>query len=164
LSDAHGRQVDARHAVFIMTSNIATEEGGKAVGFVAGTIKLPDYTGHLHRTFRPEFLNRVDEVVIFRPLSPDTLSKILDTQLADLYKRLKEQGFTLELSDEARALILQRGYDPVNGARPLQRAVERLLTRPLSTRILEDAFQPGDTIVAHVSEGRLRFETHQSIS
>ncbi len=158
LSDAHGGQVDARHAVFIMTSNIGTEETGKALGFIGGALRQPDYTAHLNRYFRPEFLNRVDEVVTFRPLSHETLSEILDMKLDELYQRLTEQQLTLILTAEARALILERGFDPVNGARPLKRAIERLLTRPLSTKILEDAFQPGDAVVATVDGERLRFE------
>lgn len=159
LSDARGGKVDARHSVFIMTSNIGTEETGKAVGFSGTPGRTPDYSAHLNKFFRPEFLNRLDEVITFRPLSPETLSKILDLKLRDLYKRLNDQNLRLILSDEARALILEKGYDPVNGARPLQRAIERLLTRPLSGKIVEDAFAPGDTIMVYAADdGRLRFE------
>ena len=161
LSDAHGAKVDARHAVFIMTSNIGTEESARpALGFMGGGHE-PDYAAHLNQFFRPEFLNRIDEVVTFRPLSPDTLSKILDLQLTELYARLDEQQLKLALTDEARALILQKGFDPVNGARPLHRAIERLLTRPLSAKIVEDAFVPGDTITAAIEEDHLQFLTAQ---
>jgi ATP-dependent Clp protease ATP-binding subunit ClpC len=145
LSDAQGAMVDARHAVFIMTSNIGTEEVGKALGFITAG-REPDYSSYLNRYFRPEFLNRVDEVIKFRPLDTATLSKILDLQLAELYTRLGAQKLSLRLTDEARALILKRGHDPVNGARPLRRAIERMLTRPLSTQIVEDTFPPGTTI------------------
>ncbi len=159
LSDARGGKVDARHSVFIMTSNIGAEETGKAVGFTGTPGRVADYSAHLGRFFRPEFLNRLDEVITFRSLSPDTLSRILDLKLKDLYKRLNDQHLKLVLSDEARALILDKGHDPVNGARPLQRAIERLLTRPLSGKIVEDAFAPGDTIMAYTADdGRLRFE------
>lgn len=162
LSDAHGGHVDARHAVFIMTSNIGTEEGGKSLGFVGAGQRQPDYTAYLSRYFRPEFLNRLDDIVTFRALSEDTLSRILDLQLNDLHVRLRTQGLALELDPAARAFILQKGYDPINGARPLRRAIERLLTRPLSGRIVEDAFQPGDTVCAIIdpdSDGeRLRFD------
>jgi ATP-dependent Clp protease ATP-binding subunit ClpC len=160
LSDAHGKVVDARHSVFIMTSNIGTEDTGKAsLGFAGGAIREPDYEGHLKRFFRPEFLNRLDEIITFRALDQETMSKILDLQLGELHQRLAEQNLKLVLSDEARALILQQGYDPINGARPLRRAIERMLTRPLSARIVEDIFTPGDTITAFVDEGeRLRFE------
>ncbi len=164
LSDAHGRHVDARHSVFIMTSNIGTEDTGKALGFTPRDEQaLPDYSAHLSRFFRPEFLNRVDEVITFRALNRDAMSKILDLQLEELHERLAGQKLKLELADSARDLILQKGYDPVNGARPLRRAIERLLTRQLSARIVEDTFQPGDTIVAQATDDeRLRFEAKGS--
>jgi ATP-dependent Clp protease ATP-binding subunit ClpA len=159
LSDAHGRSVDARHAVFIMTSNIGTEETGKSLGFVSDPNQQPDYEGFLDRFFRPEFLNRVDEVITFRPLNRDIMSSILDLQLEDLHQRLARQHLKLILSDDARSLVLRKGYDPINGARPLRRAIERLVTRPLSARIVEDAFQAGDNIVAKPDgDDRLTFE------
>ncbi len=159
LSDAHGHQVDARHAVFIMTSNIGTEEAGKSLGFMAGPERTPDYGSYLNRFFRPEFLNRLDEVITFRALTPPTLRNILNMQLGDLHKRLAEQHLTLKLAESALERILEVGHDPVNGARPLRRAVERLLVRPLSAAIVEDTFAPGSTIVAHASDdGRLNFE------
>lgn len=148
LSDAHGRTVDARHAVFIMTSNIGTEESGKSLGFNAVANYQPHFEAHLKDFFRPEFMNRIDEVITFRPLTEETLGRILELQLAELRDRLSSQKLTLSLSEEARALIVRKGYDPVNGARPLRRAIERLLTRPLSAQIVEDTFQPGDTIEA----------------
>jgi ATP-dependent Clp protease ATP-binding subunit ClpC len=153
LSDAHGRPVDARQAVFIMTSNVGTKESSKTMGF--GGVEddaEPDFSPHLKQFFRIEFLNRIDEVVTFRSLSPKDLSGILDLQLQELHQRLKDQKLKLELSDEARKMILEAGFDPVNGARPLKRAIERMLTRPLSNAIVEDRFEPGDTIVAVVNE------------
>jgi ATP-dependent Clp protease ATP-binding subunit ClpC len=162
LSDAHGRHVDARHSVFIMTSNIGTEETGKSLGFVSGPDQVPDYEGYLKRFFRPEFLNRVDEVITFRALSEETVSQILDLQLQELHTRLSKQKLTLELADDARALILRKGYDPVSGARPLRRAIERLLTRPLSNKIVEEAFIAGDVIIASaLQDERLQFEAKQ---
>lgn len=161
LSDAHGRHVDARHSVFIMTSNIGTEETGKSIGFISDPEQQADYTAYLSRFFRPEFLNRIDEVITFRSLNPDMLSRILDLQLSDLHDRLSKQKMKLELGDDARAVILKKGYDPVNGARPLRRAIERMLTRPLSTKIVEEAFQRGDTILVRTENGdteKLRFE------
>ncbi len=158
LSDAHGRQVDARNSVFIMTSNIGTEEATKSLGFTKGVDALPDYSGYLKRFFRPEFLNRIDEVITFRPLQTESLTGILDLKLTDLYERLAKQKLTLELSDDARTLILEKGYDLESGARPLQRAIERLLTRPISAKIVEDAFQPGDIVVVSADGERLKFE------
>ncbi len=161
LSDAHGRYVDARHSIFIMTSNIGTDETGKALGFGASDTP-PDYAAHLKDFFRPEFLNRVDETITFRPLTTEALSRILELQLGDLRERLTSQKLTLTLADDARALILQKGYDPISGARPLRRAIERLVTRPLSAKIIEDAFEPGSIIVARVDgKDRLKFETEQ---
>ncbi|MBK8024782.1 MAG: ATP-dependent Clp protease ATP-binding subunit [Chloroflexi bacterium] len=151
LSDAHGGRVDARHSVFIMTSNIGTEEGSKGAFGFSSSLREPDYEGHLSQFFRPEFLNRVDEVVVFKSLAAESLEKILDLQLTDLRKRLESQHLALELTAEARDLILRKGHDPINGARPLRRAIERLLTRPLSGRIVEDAFPPNSVVRAVVS-------------
>jgi ATP-dependent Clp protease ATP-binding subunit ClpC len=159
LSDAHGRVVDAKNSVFIMTSNIGTEEARKLLGFAANADTMVDYSAYLKRFFRPEFINRIDEVITFRPLSTDTLSQILDLQLGELHERLASQKLKLELAQDARELILQKGFDPVNGARPLRRAIERLLTRPISTQIVEDRFQPGATVVARADgDDRLKFE------
>lgn len=147
VSDAHGRSVDARHAVFIMTSNIGTQESSKSLGF--GQIEddaEPDFTPYLKQFFRIEFLNRIDEVVTFNQLSHDVLSQIMELQLEDIRQRLVEQRLQLEVSQEAQTILLREGYDPVNGARPLRRAIERMITRPLSMRLLEDSFQSGDTI------------------
>ncbi len=148
LSDAHGRPVDARHSVFIMTSNIGTKESSKTLGFGGGDDDAePDFSPYLKQFFRVEFLNRVDEVVTFRSLNRDDLSGILDLQLHDLHVRLREQKLTLELSEDARLMIVEAGFDPVKGARPLKRAIERLLTRPLSTSIVAERFKAGETIV-----------------
>ncbi|MEO8611708.1 MAG: ATP-dependent Clp protease ATP-binding subunit [Chloroflexota bacterium] len=165
LSDAHGRHVDARHSVFIMTSNIGTEETGKQLGFGSREDQLPDYSSYLNRFFRPEFLNRVDEIITFRALNPLVLSNILDLKLKELHERLERQKLKLELAEDARELVLRKGYDPVNGARPLRRMIERLITRPLSTKIVEDAFQPGDTITAHADPDgeRVIFEAAKSV-
>ncbi|MBC8170411.1 MAG: ATP-dependent Clp protease ATP-binding subunit [Anaerolineae bacterium] len=161
ISDAHGRKVDARHAVFIMTSNIGTQEGKRSpLGFFSSGDALPDYTGHLDRFFRPEFLNRIEEIITFKPLTKEVVSRIMDLQLKELHQRLEQQKLTLEISEEARELVLVKGYDAANGARPMRRAIERFVTRPLSARILDDEFNPGDTIRAVLAEDkdRLSFE------
>jgi ATP-dependent Clp protease ATP-binding subunit ClpC len=146
LTDAQGATVDGRHAVWIMTSNIGTGEVGKGLGFTAQPDQLPDYDFHLKKHFRPEFLNRLDEVVVFKPLSPQTLDAILDLQIQEVTARLTDQRLKLTLDQGARALLLREGYDPTYGARPLRRAIQRLLTRPLSNAILEERFRPGDTV------------------
>lgn len=165
VSDAHGRTVDARHAVFIMTSNVGTQESSKSLGF--GHVEddaEPDFTPFLKQFFRIEFLNRIDEVVTFNQLSKDVLSEIMELQLEDIRKRLSEQRLKLELSDEALNVLLKEGYDPVNGARPLRRAIERMITRPLSMKLLEDAFQAGDTIlVIPDGEGGLDFTQNEEV-
>ena len=155
LSDSRGAPVDARHALFIMTSNIGAGASARGMGF-GGDVddRLPDYEEHLKEYFRPEFLNRLDEIVIFRPLDASALNGILDLQLQDLHKRLAGQRLRLTLDESARTAILDEGYDPALGARPLRRAIERLLTRPLSARLLEDSFAPGQTIYVRTgSEG-----------
>ena len=155
ISDAHGRHVDARHSVFIMTSNIGTQEGAKSLGFMSHDEDVvPDYSGYLSQFFRPEFLNRIDEVITFRNLNHDTLDKILDLQLTEVHERLAEQKLKLSIDPSARQVILDAGYDPANGARPLRRAIERLLTRPLSTNIVNDDYRIQDTIVVHASEDK----------
>ncbi len=146
LTDAQGATMDGRHAVWIMTSNIGTGDVGKGLGFTAQPDQLPDYDFHLKKHFRPEFLNRLDEVVVFKPLSPQTLDAILDLQFEEVTARLTDQRLKLTLDQGARALLLREGYDPAYGARPLRRAIQRLLTRPLSNAILEERFQPGDTV------------------
>ena len=153
LTDSQGATIDARHALWIMTSNIGTGDIGKALGFNATADQLPNYDFHLKKHFRPEFLNRLDEVVVFQPLTEAALNDILDLQIHEVMERLSEQRLSLSLEDDARALLLREGYDPANGARPLRRAIERLLTRPLSTAILEERYRPGDMIRVRASDG-----------
>ena len=164
ISDAHGRRVDARHAIFIMTSNIGTEQSGKAIGFDARPEDQPNFSSHLSRFFRPEFLNRLDEVITFNALDKETVGRIMDLQLKELYQRMEEQDFRIELSDNARECILNQGFDPVNGARPMRRTIERLLTRPLSARIVESAFQPNSTIHVQVGDdNKLLFKSEEVV-
>ncbi len=158
ISDAHGRVVDTRHAIFIMTSNIGTQEAGKSMGFGKAAPEKAGFRNYLKQFFRPEFLNRLDEVIIFNALDENAMSSILDLQLTELYERLSEQKLTLKIDEKARVLLLEEGHDPVNGARPLRRAIERLLTRPLSSRILEEKFNYGDTIIAHFEDDEIKFE------
>ncbi len=152
LTDAQGHTIDARHACWIMTSNIGTGEVGKGLGFAAEAEHLPDYDYHLRKHFRPEFLNRLDEVVVFRPLDRKTLETILDLQLQEVFARLQAQQITLQIEPSARALLLRKGYDPANGARPLRRAIQHLLTRPLSAALIEERFRVGE-VVRVVAQG-----------
>jgi ATP-dependent Clp protease ATP-binding subunit ClpA len=158
LTDASGATVDGRHAVWVMTSNIGSEDVGKGIGFMAQPDALPDYSEHLKKFFRPEFMNRLDEVVVFKPLSKDALNRILMIQLDEVTERLDAQDLSLTLSEEARELLLQEGYSPAEGARPLRRAIERLLTRPLSSALLEEKFGAGDVVRVIVEGSKLVFE------
>jgi ATP-dependent Clp protease ATP-binding subunit ClpB len=140
LTDGQGRTVDFRHAVLIMTSNIRSAEA------------MRDH-------FRPEFLNRIDEIVVFSPLSREQLGEIVELQLARLRSRLADRGLQLELSDAAKEALADAGWDPAYGARPLKRSVQRLLENPLALRLLEGEFGEGDTIRVDSVDGELVFET-----
>ncbi len=139
LTDGHGRTVDFRNTVIIMTSNIRSAES-------------------LREHFRPEFLNRIDEIVEFRPLSREQLGEIVELQLARLRERLAERELALELTDAAKEAIADAGWDPTYGARPLKRAIQRLLENPLALRLLEGDFAAGDTIRVDAQHGDLVFE------
>jgi ATP-dependent Clp protease ATP-binding subunit ClpC len=160
LTDARGAPVDARHAVWIMTSNVGTAEIGRGLGFSNGAdvLRSPDYNKELRKFFRPEFLNRLDDVIVFNPLTTPVLDQILDIQLRDLHLRLEKMGLKLHLERGARDLLLTAGYDPVNGARPLRRAIDRLLTRPLSQRILENRYRQSTMLLVKADNGVLIFE------
>jgi ATP-dependent Clp protease ATP-binding subunit ClpB len=108
--------------------------------------------------FRPEFLNRIDEIVEFHPLSKEQIGEIVELQLRRVEARLAERGLRLELTDEARAVLAEAGWDPTYGARPLKRAIQRLLENPLALRLLEGEFTEGDTVRVDANDGELVFE------
>ena len=139
LTDGQGRTVDFRNTVVIMTSNI----------------RSPD---DLRDRFRPEFLNRIDEVVLFQPLSREELSEIVELQLGRLRERLAERKLELEVTDAAKELVAEEGWDPAYGARPLKRAIQRLLENPLARELLEGRFADGDTVRVDARDGELVFE------
>jgi ATP-dependent Clp protease ATP-binding subunit ClpB len=155
ITDGQGRTVDFKNTVIIMTSNIGsqfiTEEESKE----ARSRLVMDA---LREHFRPEFLNRVDEIIIFDRLTDEDLKKIVEIQLARLTKRLAQQNITLKLTDSAKTVIAREGYDPVYGARPLKRAIQHLLLDPLSINILEGKFGEGQTIIADAKNGRIEFK------
>jgi ATP-dependent Clp protease ATP-binding subunit ClpA len=111
----------------------------------------------LRRTFRPEFLNRIDEIVVFRSLGAEELEKIVEIQLRDLQKRLAERKITIELTPEAKKTLAERGFDPVFGARPLKRMIQRMVENPLALEILAGKFKDGDHIVVDLSRDRETF-------
>jgi ATP-dependent Clp protease ATP-binding subunit ClpB len=154
LTDGQGRTVDFRNAVVIMTSNIGSDEIQRLAGRPGSQVKEIREAAleHLRAEFRPEFLNRVDDIVVFRPLRRDDLSRIVEIQLGRLRKLLADRSLTLELTEGARETIADAGYDPVYGARPLKRAIQRLVQDPLAQRILRGEFKPGDHVV--VAEGK----------
>jgi ATP-dependent Clp protease ATP-binding subunit ClpB len=160
LTDSQGRTVDFRNTVVIMTSNIGSQYILERSGVAPWEVIDQEVTAALRQHFRPEFLNRVDDIIVFRQLSTEDLEKIIDLQLARLDKLLAERKLTLELSPDARRLLASEGYDPAYGARPLKRAIQRLMQNPLALAVLEGRFNPGDHIVARLGEsGQLEFAT-----
>jgi ATP-dependent Clp protease ATP-binding subunit ClpB len=153
LTDGQGRTVDFRNAVVIMTSNIGSQEIqrlGSRAGADPSAIREAALE-HLRGEFRPEFLNRVDEIVVFRPLTREHVGRIVEIQLGRLRNLLEERHLTIELTEGAREAIADAGYDPVYGARPLKRALQRMIQDPLATMLLRGEFKAGDHVV--VDEG-----------
>ncbi|MER2600657.1 MAG: AAA family ATPase [Caldilineales bacterium] len=176
LTDGQGHVVDFRNCVIIMTSNIGTayaKQGG-ALGFRTGDDDALDAEDRkLHRqiehglkeAFRPEFLNRIDEIIIFHTLNKDDIRLIVNLQMADISGRLNEYGIVIELSDAARDWLVDKGYDPQFGARPMRRTLQRFVESPMSKRLLRGEFQRGDTVLVTVvadedntNQQRLDFE------
>ncbi|HZQ65791.1 MAG TPA: ATP-dependent chaperone ClpB [Gaiellaceae bacterium] len=145
LTDGHGRTVDFRNTVIVMTSNIRSAE-------------------QLREFFRPEFLNRIDEVVEFHALSREQLGEIVELQLRRLRDRLGERELSLELTPAAKELVAEAGWDPAYGARPLKRALQRLVENPLALRLLEGGFAEGDTILVDAQDGELVFEKAAAVA
>jgi ATP-dependent Clp protease ATP-binding subunit ClpB len=158
LTDGKGRTVDFRNTVLIMTSNVASDlvqEMARGEGDEERVkTRLMEA---LRRTFRPEFLNRIDEIVTFRSLGRDEIQKIVDIQLGDLKRRLAERKLTIELTPKARAVLADRGYDPVFGARPLKRTIQRMIENPLAVDVLAGRFAEGDRIAVDSDGETFRF-------
>ncbi len=167
LTDSHGRTVDGKNAIYIMTSNIVPAAAPRPLGFSPGEPQRPEAVrdslfDQLRHVFRPEFLNRIDEVILFRSLSKDDLVRIARKLLADLAQRALEQDVRLEFSDELVNLVYKTGYDPANGARPLARAVEELVGRPLSDLIIAGQVQPGHVLSIDAADGNVTFRSAAS--
>jgi ATP-dependent Clp protease ATP-binding subunit ClpB len=139
LTDGQGRTVDFRNTVLIMTSNARS-------------------TDEMRERFRPEFLNRIDEIVVFEQLTREQLGEIVELQLARLRARLAERRIDVELTPAAKELLAEAGWDPAYGARPLKRALQRLVENPLAAALLEGRFGEGDTILVEARDGELAFE------
>jgi len=166
LTDGQGNVVDFRNTVVIMTSNLGTKYAGSGgtLGFLPrGDVDQEaeesrrQIEAELKKTFRPEFLNRVDEVIIFKNLTVEDVEHIVDLQMREIADRLAEQGLKVELTDEARKWLAREGFDPQFGARPLRRALQRHVESPLSVQLLRGEFQRGDLVVVDVGEHGLAF-------
>jgi ATP-dependent Clp protease ATP-binding subunit ClpB len=158
LTDGKGRTVDFRNAVLIMTSNVASDLIQEMARREDPDDRLKDKLMEaLRRTFRPEFLNRIDEIVTFKALGKEQIQQIVDIQLQDLQKRLLERKLTLELTPAARVALAERGYDPVFGARPLKRTIQRMIENPLAVEVLAGRFAEGDTVVVEPDGETFRF-------
>jgi ATP-dependent Clp protease ATP-binding subunit ClpB len=157
LTDGKGRTVDFRNTVLIMTSNVASDVIQEMARQRTPGMK-DQVMEALRRTFRPEFLNRIDEIVTFGGLGPDQIHRIVAIQFRDLSRRLAERKITLSLSDEATDLLARIGYDPVFGARPLKRTIQRMVENPLAVELLAGRYSEGDHIRVLADGDNVRFE------
>ncbi len=172
LTDGHGRTVDFRNTVVIMTSNLGTEAFQKpGLGFALASSKpsksekdkqKSDVEKALRQTFRPELLNRIDEIIVFDPLTEDDLKQIIELLLDDVRERLSDRRVDLELTDAAKEALVREGYDPVFGARPLRRTIERRVANPLSRRILAGEFAEGETALVGYADDEYTFEKREA--
>jgi ATP-dependent Clp protease ATP-binding subunit ClpC len=156
LTDSFGRKVDFRNTVLIMTSNLGAELLKKqgSIGFAPtkAEVTFEKLKGQLldevKRTFKPEFLNRIDEVIVFHPLSQDNLVKIVELEISMVKERLREQGISVEVDQSGKELLVEKGFDPVYGARPLKRVIQRLLEDPLAESVIAHRVKPGTALRA----------------
>ena len=170
LTDGHGRTVDFRNTLVIMTSNLGTGDAGRQMmGFRADGDSgrevermRASVEEALKRTFRPELLNRIDEIVVFDPLTREQILRIVDLLLAEVQRRLDERSIRIELSHEAKDWLSREGFDPVDGARPLRRAVQRYVENPLSSRILVGDLANGDAVRLDAGRDGLTFEVMEA--
>ncbi|GAB5490483.1 MAG: AAA family ATPase [Phototrophicaceae bacterium] len=167
MTDGQGRTVDFRNTVIIMTSNLGTDfvKRGGALGFIRDGSEeaIADHQRiekAMRDTFRPEFLNRIDEIIIFSPLSQAQVEQIVEIQMRSVHKRLLEGGLEIVLSHDARDWLARKGFDPQYGARPLRRTIQRYVENPLSIKLLKGDFKPGDVVMIDVNkeQGELTFE------
>ena len=174
MTDGQGNVVDFRNTVLIMTSNLGTEyvKKGGTLGFLQQKADDEEREAHdkiekaLKGAFRPEFLNRIDEIIMFSPLSLEEMEQIVDLQMKEVQERLSEHDITVELTESARKWLAKEGYDPAFGARPLQRAIQKYVESPLSVELLAGKFKDGATVEVDVDkkEDKLTFTTAQAIS
>jgi ATP-dependent Clp protease ATP-binding subunit ClpB len=159
MTDGQGRTVDFKNTVVIMTSNLGSEV---FAGEGTDEEKEEVILGALRQNFRPEFVNRIDDIVVFHPLAREHIRAIVDIQLQLLATRLEEKRVTLELTEDARTLLAERGYDPVYGARPLKRVIQRMILDPLAMEILDGRISEGSQLLVRVEGDGLKFETQEA--
>ena len=161
LTDGHGRTVDFRNAVIIMTSNLGSQriQENACEGYDSMKAAVMEVVG---QHFRPEFINRVDDLVVFHPLDRKQIKLIAGIQLSHLKRRLENVGLNLNVSDKALELLGNAGFDPVYGARPLKRAIQNELENPLAQKILSGDFTSGETIRVDDEEGKFTFSSSGS--
>jgi ATP-dependent Clp protease ATP-binding subunit ClpB len=157
LTDGQGRTVNFKNTVLIMTSNLGSQMIQQMADQDYQVVKLA-VMGEVKSHFRPEFINRIDEIVVFHALDEANIASIARVQLKDLEKRLASMDMAIEISDAAVAELAKAGFDPVYGARPLKRAIQQQLENPLSKAILEGRFAPRDTIVVDARNGVFTFD------
>jgi len=162
LTDSKGTTVNFKNTIIIMTSNIGSYLFRKmgSIGFSDETKEpMEDYKDKIQKAlrdfFKPEFLNRIDEIIIFRPLSKDDLRKIVDIQLNKVKQRLEEKGIEVEFSDEVKELLIEKGFDEVYGARPLQRAIQKYILNPLAEKIISKKIESGKKVLLDIKKGEL---------
>jgi len=167
LTDAQGHKVDFKNTIIIMTSNLGTRDiqKGPAIGFAARPDEKLTYekmkdrvVEELKRSFRPEFLNRIDEVIVFHSLSREDVKSIVDLMMKRVREQLKSKDLDVELSDAVKELLAEKGYDPALGARPLRRTIQRMVEDPLSEKLLYREFRAGQTVIVDVQDGEITFE------
>lgn len=170
LTDGQGRVVDFRNTVLIMTSNLGTEFVNRSgsLGFLGSTGDSEEKQAHdkiekaLKSTFRPEFLNRIDEIVMFSPLTKEQMLEIVTLQMNEIQERLSEYNIKIELTPAARKWLAETGYDPLFGARPLKRTLQKHIESPLSTQLLSGDFKQGDTVLADLKDDDIVFSKHEA--
>jgi len=164
MTDGQGRTVDFRNTIIIMTSNVGAESlsRNKTLGFKRAADEAEDYARMKERvmeqmkhTFRPEFLNRIDELIVFQSLSEEELKQIIDLLIKDLSQRIVDNGYQLIITESAREIIMKEGYEPAYGARPLKRAIQKLVEDTVSEEILKKTVIPGDTILVDAADGKI---------
>jgi ATP-dependent Clp protease ATP-binding subunit ClpC len=170
MTDGHGRTVDFKNTVIIMTSNAGVEliKRESAMGFTSRKDQTKTQKSNyedmqakvmieVKKTFRPEFLNRLDEIIVFHELSEEQLRQVVDLLAKDLQKRLAERKLSVEITEKAKSWLAKEGYDPVYGARPLRRALEKYVENPLAVKVLGGEFKEGDTIIVDTADEGLTF-------